>query len=256
MWTVSSVLCWHVPHHLFGSASERWTAPWSRTLPLVVLLDSAETEQQNCLLPLATHAMFSRQLLPIVVEEWSYITTSECREEKNNKICAICGPNVKAISWAGMYLKSFPVPNAIQSWSMPGRKSATASKTTYVSTVLIITVLKPEFGMLGMKKQANIRFFIWTRLKSVQILIDPRANHRILYGGYNELVSSGRWSTLLTPKQEKLFLVLIIPVYLSLSLPSLLWNTSNCWVFPSSDIAWGVNTPIAHSWTLWLSNLE
>ena len=46
-----------------------------------------------------------------------------------------------------VYLKSLPVPNAIQSCSTFGKpwKWATASRTTSASTVLVITDLKPEF---------------------------------------------------------------------------------------------------------------
>ena len=76
-----------------------------------------------------------------------YVTSQPVNAWKNTNPLAIWGHSAEAIAWIGMYLKSLPVPNDIQSCSVFGKpwKWATASATTSVSTVLIITDLKPQF---------------------------------------------------------------------------------------------------------------
>ena len=62
---------------------------------------------------------------------------------KNNNHLAIWGHSADAISWIWMCLKSLLVPNSIQSCSMFGKPWKWAM--TSLSTVLIITDLKPQF---------------------------------------------------------------------------------------------------------------
>ena len=92
----------------------------------------------------ASH-VFRADFFPYLVK--NDVTSQQVSVWKNNNPFAICGQSAEEISWMGMYLKSFLVPNAIQNSSSFEKswKWATASTTTSVSTVLIITDLKPEF---------------------------------------------------------------------------------------------------------------
>ena len=113
-------------------------------------------DRMTKLVVISGHAsqVFHADFFPRLVKY--YVTPQPLNAWMNNNHVAIwrrCA--AQAISRIGMYLKSLPVTNAIQSCSTFGKpwKWATASTTTSVSTVLITNDLKPE-SKLGMARHS------------------------------------------------------------------------------------------------------
>ena len=86
---------------------------------------------------------------------------------KNNAPLAIWGYSAEAISWIGMYLKSLPVRNAIQSCTMCGKpwKWATASTTTLCINCSYHNRLETAVhGVFDTKKHPGVCLFMWAWL--------------------------------------------------------------------------------------------
>ena len=144
---VSSVPYWHATayHHLSGNARGQRIVPVSERYPQVCLLYMNCNDKVTKLSVISGHAIqvFLADFFPQLD-----VTSQPVNAWKNNNPLAIWGHNAEAISWIGMYLKSLPLLNAIQSCSMfgkPRNEQCSANTTASVSTVLIITDLKPQF---------------------------------------------------------------------------------------------------------------
>ena len=134
---------WHSYHHWSGSKWWQRIVPVSERYSQVCLLYMYGNDRVTKLSVISGQAsqVFHADLFPWLAKY--DVNSHPVNAWKNINPLAIWGHSAESISWIGMYLKSLLVPNSIHSGSMFGKPWKWA--TTSVSTVLIITDLKPRF---------------------------------------------------------------------------------------------------------------